>query len=738
MRGVIQVEPTSTIATALKVNKIRLNARNEIPDMSVKIALSNHQSRAAKLSDNSTSGVALILVLGALSLMLILAVSFAVSVRTERLAAGNYADSVRARHLAQVGLVRAMNDINDNLSDPDGQPHYPGWSVTNSSYSTETNSTETSRIYTTPLLNLATNDSIPRALTNAVKSAIDYNPASHWVEIWSEVPNKNAPSGIENNLIGRVGYLILNCSGLLDANFVGGADRASGRHPNEIAIEQLLGELPNGFTNERAEHVRYENLVELAKLNNCAPTTNFCVYSYCPPGYWDPANKACRMPINLAGDLTKSERHEAITSAFFNALNFSPEEAKELYTRLIDYANADTMPVPMINEIVFTNKVTQEEKNGSTDWSVEFKVAFELWYPFLGHDAGSYTFDALVNFESAADIVPVEVSLSFDTQGSPTSQPFKVIYGDKKVTYNKDPEKFTVKLEKAQVTRKNESTMNSLSPYEWQMDVDAALCLECLDPRFNEDLSNSENSEFWRKTDKHSLNEVNPWVKEYQTSTNHLFNHPDPDQGIEMYSAHAPLQSAAELGYLAYAPWRTIKLYGPDLHRVLDVFKVDTNMPDSIYATSTNCGLVNFNTNVAVDALAACFVEMPLDQYQYPGDPDATRLDMDKAHLIASRIMDNPVTKGFYTNLADLGRGLTDSDFEQFGADNELKKEAFFRNTIGLFNLRQSLFMIIIEAQAASAGHIPRNAARQRAVALVWRDPYTGEFIKRSFQWLND
>lgn len=706
--------------------------------MSVKIALSNHQSRAAKLSDNSTSGVALILVLGALSLMLILAVSFAVSVRTERLAAGNYADSVRARHLAQVGLVRAMNDINDNLSDPDGQPHYPGWSVTNSSYSTETNSTETSRIYTTPLLNLATNDSatnfIPRALTNAVKSAIDYNPASHWVEIWSEVPNKNAPSGIENNLIGRVGYLILNCSGLLDANFVGGVERASGRHPNEIAIEQLLGELPNGFTNERAEHVRYENLVELAKLNNCAPTTNFCVYSYCPPGYWDPANKACRMPINLAGDLTKSERHKEIINGF-KALDFTPEEAEELYTRLIDYANPDTMPVPMINEIVFTNEVTHNA--GSTDWSVKFKGAFELWYPFLGHEAGGYTFDAKLQFVSAAGSELEEVPY---TQESLASQSFKVISFEKNVTYNTDPGKsFTVNLKEAKVIRKNakgKSATNSLSLYAWTMNRDEALCLECLDPRFNEDLSNSENSEFWRKTDKHSLNEVNPWVKDYQTSTNHLVNHPVPDQGIEMYSAHAPLQSAAELGYLAYAPWRTIKLYGPDLHRVLDVFKVDTNMPDSIYATSTNCGLVNFNINVAVDALAACFVDMPLDQY--PGDPDATLLDMEKARLVARKMMDNTVTKVSYTNLADLGRGLTDSDFEQFGADNELKKEAFFRNTIGLFNLRQSLFMIIIEAQAASAGHIPRNAARQRAVALVWRDPYTGEFIKRSFQWLND
>ncbi|MEI7782108.1 MAG: S8 family serine peptidase, partial [Planctomycetota bacterium] len=37
--------------------------------------------------------------------------AFAIAMRTERVAAGNYADSVRARQLVQVGLARAMNDL---------------------------------------------------------------------------------------------------------------------------------------------------------------------------------------------------------------------------------------------------------------------------------------------------------------------------------------------------------------------------------------------------------------------------------------------------------------------------------------------------------------------------------------------------------------------------------------------------------------------------------------------------
>ena len=56
--------------------------------------------------NNRRSGIALVMVLGVLSLMVLMAVSFAISMRTERVAAGNQLDTVRVRQLAQVGLVR--------------------------------------------------------------------------------------------------------------------------------------------------------------------------------------------------------------------------------------------------------------------------------------------------------------------------------------------------------------------------------------------------------------------------------------------------------------------------------------------------------------------------------------------------------------------------------------------------------------------------------------------------------
>jgi len=202
------------------------------------------------------------------------------------------------------------------------------------------------------------------------------------------------------------------------------------------------------------------------------------------------------------------------------------------------------------------------------------------------------------------------------------------------------------------------------------------------------------------------------------------------DGDTAMFVANRPLKSVAEVGYLVYStnkPWHTVKLYGTNLHRVLDVFAIDNNLTND-HVVVTNRGLVNPNSRQD-DALAAVFAEMPVDQY--PGGP-FTNLTMPQAHTFAANI----IAGGPFTNLSDVGRKLTEGSFP-VGA-TELEKESIFRNAVGLLNLRQNLFTIIIEAHVASSGNIPHNPVRQRAVALVWRDPYTGEMFVRSIKWLKD
>lgn len=148
-----------------------------------------------------------------------------------------------------------------------------------------------------------------------------------------------------------------------------------------------------------------------------------------------------------------------------------------------------------------------------------------------------------------------------------------------------------------------------------------------------------------------------------------------------------------------------------------------------LYINTISRGLVNCNPNAAVDATAVVFAGMPVDEYPGQGGGE---LSMPEARDFVAKLY----AGGPFTNLSDIGRALTSGDF--LSADNELKREAYFRNSVNLINLRQNVFTIIIEAQAASGGNIPRNPARQRAVAIVWRDPYTGEMFVRHIKWLSD
>ena len=62
------------------------------------------------------SGIALIIVLGFLGILLLLAVSFAISMRVERLATHTYLDQVRAKHLVHAALSRALSAVNTNMA----------------------------------------------------------------------------------------------------------------------------------------------------------------------------------------------------------------------------------------------------------------------------------------------------------------------------------------------------------------------------------------------------------------------------------------------------------------------------------------------------------------------------------------------------------------------------------------------------------------------------------------------
>ena len=87
----------------------------------------------------------------------------------------------------------------------------------------------------------------------------------------------------------------------------------------------------------------------------------------------------------------------------------------------------------------------------------------------------------------------------------------------------------------------------------------------------------------------------------------------------------------------------------------------------------------------------------------------------------------------------------------QMGLNNN-RRETLLRNTWGLFSPNNSLFTVVVVAQAIKEGPTAvglwgaddQITGERRAVALVWRDPFrTGanlhhEMFVRMFRYLND
>lgn len=702
----------------------------------------------------NNSGVVLVMVLGLLSVMLLLAVTFAITMRTERLAAGNAADTVRARKLAQIGLARVLNQLASDLgptglySTSGGIPvgkAYPSWTVTNSY--TNTDGVGFARFPTNIyLLRGEATNYVPRILWDAATNADFTSSSNHWLAVESLIytndPSAGPPS--ESNLMGRMAYLIINCSGLLDANYAGGASRGSGTNPIEIAIENLneIAGKKGNFISRRVSDVRYETVGQLNVMGDFhKPATNMFVYSRALPGYWNTNDSCVGTQVNLSGSASNLiNRMSEITNAFAGA-GFTAYESGVLYSNLIDYVDGDLTSsnfeycvenVPMINEIVVSNVMA----NAGLNYKMDTTIYFELWHPFVNNSTENFDLQYRATFTDIAvppsGFTPGNIGI-WTPLPPPLATPGARSFAVKSVLLLPSiilppgNVKFKSMIDVRVVssaTGKDVDEVYSIELTNENLSVPSfnVASAECLDPRFNKDPGPLR----WRIASYATLGKINTWV------TNYWANNPSCDGDSAMYVANQPIRSVAELGYLVYSsdkPWHTVKLYGPNLHHVLDVFGLSTNTSDVLMTNTIYRGLVNCNPNVATDAAAIVFADMPVDEYA-GGPVGVTNVYMPGARAIASDIFSG----GICANLSDLGRSLTNFPI----GNSELEKESYFRNAFNLFNLRQNMFTVIIEAQAASGGNIPRNPVKQRAVAIVWRDPYTGEMFVRHLKWLGD
>lgn len=686
------------------------------------------------------SGVALILVVGLLALMVVMAVTFSIFMRTERVAAGSFRNDVAARQLLQVALNRAIEEINRDVGD---RP-YPDWFYLAPG---GTNAAMVPGVTNAPAM-----EWIPRAALGT-----NLNPTVRW---WPELPSSNC-------IEGRIGFLVVNCSGLLDANYTGtnGITRGIGTNVNEI---QLSGSPNVADAGVLVSNRPYETIQELGEVSQVSgalsmPVSDFVCFSYFPTGYVGGTN----FPLfDLSGDETALAARYAAPPQYagmINALVQSGVDASQagfVFSNLLDYVDANNEPrdlgsactesVPMFNEVAVSNSYAFKADG---TFSMRGRVSFEWFYPFVKPSTHRYWIEYHITFERTAGTpagfpMPANLNGAIDAgypdQGSklPAVCPSVSISIPPNTAYTNFLGASVSINAKVSLMMHSDSASGPLvdaTPYPSSATLDLALPTvsvpasqvariidvsrdaEAIDPRFNWAASQ------WRiwPTFNNTLGRMN------NITLTNLQNRAT-DGYADMFVADRPLLSVTELTYLLRGArpvdyWNTIRLYdrtagngqpGP-LDRILDHFVVLPVAPPK--------GFVNPNSSIQ-GALMAVFRDLPIKDY--PDAPPAATYVVspaEAASLAAFWVDTNQnLWLGSFTNLSDIGHATNVFGTGVLSGLSPFQQESFFRHTAGLFSTRQQYYMILLFAETTKVVPLvgTNTIVGVRGLAEVWRDAF--------------
>ena len=303
-------------------------------------------------------GVAILIVIGMLAVLTLAAIAFSISMRVERKGASNFRDSIQARHMLGSALSAAIDDINRNMDSP-GFPFalYPEWDLLASTQVAYWGSN------TAPVVSRSGIEYVQGASGNA--NTYRARVESLITSVTSNGPFWTAIDDTSGQVRGRFAYIAVNCSGMLDANLVGGTNHTVGASPREIQVGVLpeFGNKTNDFARTRDTHLRYETLPELVALNGSLKSNDFSfdVYSLAPD------NQILRPDMTITnkvyiGPQTNLWRMSDITNALIRS-GVPASRVLNAYYGLVDYCDSNSIPttnatygcmeaVPMINEVM--------------------------------------------------------------------------------------------------------------------------------------------------------------------------------------------------------------------------------------------------------------------------------------------------------------------------------------------------------------------------------------------------
>lgn len=361
--------------------------------------------------------------LGFLAILTIMIIAFAVQTRTERISGRSFLTSAHNNHLLQTALARAMEDIDQSIGT--APP-----SSTNLVLGTVGDTSEPIADTVDFTMEKAFFQSGNAAIASAFRSEQD-------VATWETVQAGNG------DVVGRIGYFIINSSGFLDANQVGGTDgagdyiaREAGLSPKEIQLSNSANIIPEFSTGSSFNHYgmdhqdgnpgqsasvaelspglafahnrnnawrRFESLRDVQALNDTtgnriipSSVASFSTFSFTRPG-WDDGRTF--MGTNQSTLAEKTIEDELV--------KIPGVDSQYVMNQLTDYLDTDTEPtdidysvepVPLINEFaltstfIFTNETeVVDNGDGSFDTNItvyvtnNYVLEIEVWYPFAGY-----------------------------------------------------------------------------------------------------------------------------------------------------------------------------------------------------------------------------------------------------------------------------------------------------------------------------------------------------------------
>jgi hypothetical protein len=391
-------------------------------------------------ADRDRSGIALVVVLGFLTLLTILAVSFAISMRTERMSSNLHVQATQARHLTHVAVARAMQDIEGRLgwlADPNtdryiNTPMAPQWSVM-SSTGTATQVDLATGVATNYLPGITLIE--PDGVTNPTNTP-------KWAEIV-----------VDGQIIGRYAYEVVDCSGLVDITAINQQQRNPTYVPNAPGGRANVGSSPMIAADPRGIQIspgilqefggsaanvtaflaelsnnwgRVESMAELRQLlrqAGCNPPQHSFFYSYAPNHEWFDKYDQVVRPRTVIG--TNEAAFRANETDILNGLSLFVEQVDQragrphnltrpyidgiqdgwasqidprtAYDAILNYIDADWIPekvigtysgtgvnsvncepVPMITEIIFSNHIGGVTNAVGSTWTNNLDVYVEL------------------------------------------------------------------------------------------------------------------------------------------------------------------------------------------------------------------------------------------------------------------------------------------------------------------------------------------------------------------------